>query len=241
MGSEARGAWMHRASAILDASGERSPRVLDMGAGQGHLVHCFRSMGFTADGVEPSPAGRAAARELYAIDLFDRVPTDRETTYSLATLIHSLEHARDPVGLLEDVRRILQPGGTVFIEVPNAESIEMWVPRRRREILDVPAHLFHFVPRTLTLMVERAGFRVTEVTLSNPRPLERAFSFWAGIRASRTGGATKASQATTTTSAQGREATTTRAWWRARALPAIRASFPGWKFHVVARLADARL
>ena len=234
MGSEARGAWMDRASAILDASGERSPQVLDVGAGQGHLVHCFRSMGFTADGVEPSPAGREAARGLYAIDLFDRVPTG-ETTYSLVTLIHCLEHARDPVGLLEDVRRVVRPGGTVFIEVPNAESIEMWVPRRRREILDVPAHLFHFVPRTLTLTLERAGFRVTEVTLSNPRPLERAFSLWARIRASgrsSTGGASKAPQATAR--AHGRETTTTRSWWRARALPAIRASFPGWKFHVVA-------
>jgi hypothetical protein len=146
-----------------------------------------------------------------------------------------LEHTRDPVNTLKDVHPLLRSGGDLFIEVPHAESVEMWRPRRRREILDLPAHLYHFVPRTLSLVVERAGFRVTRVCLSNPSFVESALAIRAGMRRPRDRaipvpkGVSPAAAAGVQRTASGR-----RTWWTEGLLPWIRRTFPGWKFQLLA-------
>jgi hypothetical protein len=72
----------------------------------------------------------------------------------------------------------------VFVEVPNAGSVDMWWPPRRRTILDLPVHLYHFVPATLARVSERAGLRIAEVRLFNPGILEWALigrARWRGV------------------------------------------------------------
>jgi SAM-dependent methyltransferase len=162
MGRSASEAWRDRAGGILGAL-RTSPRsVLDFGAGEGHFVHALREMGVVTEGVEPSPAGRAAASRLYGLELRSEVSHDLNDRFELVTMVHSLEHVVNPVRTLSGVKALLKPAGMVYIEVPHAGSVDMWWPRRRREILSLPVHLYHFVPATLVRVVEDAGLSVLE-------------------------------------------------------------------------------
>jgi hypothetical protein len=69
MGRDAGRPWMSRAGGILEQLGARPSRALDVGAGHGHLVHCVRQLGVDGEGLEPSVAGRLAARAIYGIEL----------------------------------------------------------------------------------------------------------------------------------------------------------------------------
>src|SRR5262249_2200551 len=57
-------------------------------------------------------------------------------------------------------RRLLAPGGNLFIAVPNIDSLQFRWFSSNWFGLDLPRHLTHFAPWTLHLMLERAGFRV---------------------------------------------------------------------------------
>ncbi len=236
MGCSARTAWPQRAQAILETLGISPRSVLDFGAGEGHLVNALREMGLAAEGIETSPFGRVAARRMYDLDLRAEVPADLCGQFQLVTLIHSLEHVADPLGTLTALRAAVEPGGIVFIEVPHAGSVDMWWPRRRREILDLPVHLYHFVPETLVRVVERAGLRVVEIRLSNSDILEWALerrARWRNVNVKEAGeGITGGAEARLSprSSAPGR----VRSLWASRVLPWIRRCCPGWKLQVLA-------
>jgi SAM-dependent methyltransferase len=181
MGAGAAEATLARAKSLIGRIPGPVQRILDFGAGEGHLVAAFKSLGLQAEGVEPSPAGREAARRLHGLALVPEIGA--ENGYDLVTALHSLEHVPDPLAALRHLRGALRPGGFLLAEVPHAGTVEMWRPARRRLILDLPAHLYHFTPETLSAVLRGAGFEVLAVRLTNPDALEWALALRERLRA----------------------------------------------------------
>lgn len=71
-----------------------------------------------------------------------------------------LEHEHQPVKLLAQASRVLQPGGVTIIKVPNFASINRRVMGSRWCGFRFPGHVNHFTPESLRAMVEDAGFKV---------------------------------------------------------------------------------
>ena len=73
---------------------------------------------------------------------------------------HSIEHVHEPLEILREAYRLLVPGGKVIIACPNIES---WAFRRFGVNwfgLDLPRHLTHFSPESLTAILQTAGLRM---------------------------------------------------------------------------------
>ena len=70
--------------------------------------------------------------------------------------------------MLAQVRRLLRPGGEVWISCPNADSLWRRVFGRGWVNWHVPYHLWHFSPRTLEAVLARAGFRLTALKTFTP-------------------------------------------------------------------------
>jgi hypothetical protein len=75
-------------------------------------------------------------------------------------LWHVLEHLRDPGAMLAQVHRLLRPGGTLLVGVPNFGSLEARLCRDKWFHLDVPRHLAHFTRCGLEGALDQAGLRV---------------------------------------------------------------------------------
>lgn len=238
MGSSAEAAWTERAAGVLAQLPRRPLSALDLGAGAGHLVKAFRDLGVAAGGVEPSSAGRRLAARLYGIELSPVVPLSE--SFDLVTMVHSLEHTIDPVATLRTARAVLRPDGFLFLEVPNAQTVEMLRPSRQRDILDLPAHLYHFVPETLCALLNLVGFQDLRVLLSNCDALEWVLSRRRAKDSLRPtvpdleAASLSASEGETPPS----RSAGVRALWRETALPGLRRLFPGWQFRVVASRAQ---
>jgi SAM-dependent methyltransferase len=205
--------------------------ILDFGAGTGHLVHAVRALGVPIDGVEPSSTARTLARDLYGIDLMSNLP-DAQARYGAVTLIHVLEHLPDPVAELKRLRPHMTTDGVIFIEVPHAGSADLWLPARRRLILDLPVHLHHFTPKTLGAVLAKAGYAQLEVRLFNPYPIERILAWRAAPTEPASVAAGADSHTRTAPRSSGGQAI--RALWR-RVLASARSAFPGGHFRVLAR------
>ena len=129
----------------------------------------YAANGFVAEGLEINEAAAALARQrgftVYTGTLEDFQPL---APYAVVVLSNVLEHSVDPAAMLAQVRRLLQPGGEVWISCPNAESLWRRVFGRGWVNWHVPYHLWHFAPRTLEGVLERAGFRLTALKTFTP-------------------------------------------------------------------------
>ena len=155
-------------------------RVLDVGCGQGELLQWLVEHGFEADGIEPSDDAAALARER---GLNARTATleelledsDRLSAYDAVLLLNVLEHVPDPVGMLEGIRRLLAPGGLLYIRVPNDFNALQTAAQRKLDAepwwIAVPDHVNYFDVESLGAVTRRVGFDPVDVQADFPMEL----------------------------------------------------------------------
>ena len=137
-------------------------RVLDVGCGRGVVLGGLADRGMQVHGVEISAdamqgadpraeiriAPRLAEAD-YAADGFDEV-----------LIWHVLEHLHDPHRTLQEVQRILRPGGRLVVAVPNFSSIQARLGGAAWFHLDLPRHLYHFPLSALKRLLGDLGFEL---------------------------------------------------------------------------------
>jgi len=146
----ARHLWLERSGA----------RLLDIGCGNGAFVRAARAWGWDAEGLDPDPSAAAVGRATGLPITMGSLPkvSYPDASFAAVTMSHSIEHLHDPVAGLREVRRILQPGGTVWIDTPNLNSTGHKVFGADWRGLEPPRHLVLFTAATLISTLLRAGF-----------------------------------------------------------------------------------
>lgn len=141
-------------------------RLLDVGCSTGLFLVYMRSRGWDVRGVEPRADAVRAAREKFGLDVVAGYIEDAPfapDSFDAITLNHVFEHVHDPRGLLKSIKKLLAPGGAVMIDVPNFAGLEARIFGERWIAIDAPRHLYQFTPRTLRAILEKNGFRVSEI------------------------------------------------------------------------------
>ena len=75
-------------------------------------------------------------------------------------MAHVLEHTHSPRMYLQEAFRILKPGGTLAVAVPNIDSQSAKAFGASWQLLMPPLHLFHFSVETLSKFLIDAGFDI---------------------------------------------------------------------------------
>jgi 2-polyprenyl-3-methyl-5-hydroxy-6-metoxy-1,4-benzoquinol methylase/rRNA maturation protein Nop10 len=141
-------------------------RLLDVGAGDGYLVHAAKELGWNVEGLEFSvPRIQRAKRwfdvDLQRHDLFE-APFEKQS-FDALTMFQLIEHVHDPRALIQRAGELLRPGGLLAMSTPNVLTYRR--KKRGVETWKIPIHLFFFSPRTLVELVERCGFTVVRRSL----------------------------------------------------------------------------
>lgn len=141
-------------------------RILDVGCGPGKVMRVLRDRGWDVYGVDFSAVAIEHARVRLGLNVIcgDLLQAHyKDDFFDVVMFNHSLEHMYDPLEILRETYRILKPGGLLLVTVPNAASFEAWLFGRWWVHWDVPRHLYHFTTETMSRLVEKAGFRVTNI------------------------------------------------------------------------------
>ena len=145
---------------------QRPGNVLDVGCGRGLLLNKLRQRGWEPLGTELSDEAAAYAREQLGLKIMTG-PLQQiglpDGEFDLVILWHVLEHVHSPRDVLREVARVLKPGGTLLVAVPNFGSWEARWSRDKWFHLDVPRHLTHFTARSLGRALDEAGIPITSV------------------------------------------------------------------------------
>jgi 2-polyprenyl-3-methyl-5-hydroxy-6-metoxy-1,4-benzoquinol methylase len=142
----------------------RGPRLLDVGCGEGQLVHAALELGLDARGIDVSePAVQICqgfGLPCEVLDLFS--PSLDGERFDLVTLVETIEHVPEPRRFLARTGELLDQGGAVWLTTPNVASLGRRVLGERWPAF-APEHLSYFSPRSLRGLAEAAGFRSVRI------------------------------------------------------------------------------
>ena len=168
--AEDRHAWFAgRTRAILkylDAElGTTTPKagrkVLDIGGGAGnmahHLAHYGRVIGIDTNGRPLAVAGQRGLEVLQSTG--DLLPF-ADNSFDLIALLDTVEHIPDEIGVFEECRRVLKPGGKLIVTVPAF----MWLWSYNDEI---NAHQRRYTAPELKQKLTMSGLRVKRLSYNN--------------------------------------------------------------------------
>jgi 2-polyprenyl-3-methyl-5-hydroxy-6-metoxy-1,4-benzoquinol methylase len=137
--------------------------LLDVGCAAGYFMQRAARAGFEAHGIDLAPWVVEIAARRHVPNV--RTGLLRDVTFPDASfdVVHAsqvVEHLPQPIGELTEIRRILRPGGLLYINVPNYQCLSIVLGRDDFELNKPPEHVAYFTPRTLARMVSTAGFSV---------------------------------------------------------------------------------
>lgn len=138
--------------------------LLDVGCGDGNFLALAAASGWKTLGVDFDQAAVARARErgLAVLAGGIEVLAERRDEFNVITMSHVIEHAHDPLSMLEACHRLLKPGGYLWIETPNIDSYSHERFGRFWRGLEAPRHLVLFNDGSLRRILTRAGFVAVE-------------------------------------------------------------------------------
>jgi SAM-dependent methyltransferase len=148
-------------------------RVIDIGCGTGDFVAFLSARGLEAHGIEPSiqavevARGRGLSVTTETIEgCADAIAAGATAPYDMVSMLCVLEHIPDPRAMLATVRRALVSDGVLCVKVPNDFSILQRAAQTVNGAEDwwvaVPDHVNYFSADSLTVLLEKNGFRVRE-------------------------------------------------------------------------------
>lgn len=139
--------------------------ILDYGCGTGMFLEVCQSAGWRAIGLEPDSGARKIARDMNLKVHQDKGEISKSyfnEKFDAITLWHVLEHVTDLEETLNWFKAKLNRDGVLIIAVPNHTSFDAKHYKEFWAAYDVPRHLYHFEPKTITQLLSDYGFSLVE-------------------------------------------------------------------------------
>lgn len=154
-------------------------KVLDVGCGQGPAAKWFVQHGCEYRGVtlseEEVVSGRSNGLQ---IDIMDQSFLDYpDQSFDLVWARHVLEHSPFPLFTLEGFRRVLKPGGLLYVEVPAPDTASHHEKN--------PNHYSVFCKASWQALLDRSGFGLVagkDYFLDGPNGSDQYWGFYLGHR-----------------------------------------------------------
>lgn len=140
-------------------------RMLEIGSASGAFMHAMARRGWKVEGIEYSRiAAQNAIDRGYQVHIgpLETAP-DPFQKYDLVVGWMVLEHLHEPVLALEKIYQWTSPDAWLVLSVPNAGSYEFNLFKDKWYALQLPTHLFHFIPKTITNVLKQTGWEVEKI------------------------------------------------------------------------------
>ncbi|MGF1665668.1 MAG: class I SAM-dependent methyltransferase [Acidimicrobiia bacterium] len=138
-------------------------RVLEVGCGRGHLTRVLAESGVDVVGIDANPRAAEVAVSDRVQHMYGEALDFPDASFQKIVSVHAIEHIPDLEGALDEMSRVLEPGGRALFIYP-AEPIQgIWaVPTavilHRNPLKARQVHCQWLWPAKLRRMTESRGF-----------------------------------------------------------------------------------
>ncbi|ESU30044.1 SAM-dependent methyltransferase [Flavobacterium limnosediminis JC2902] len=136
--------------------------LLDIGAGTGDFLQEAKNQNWSCTGIEPSDKAKAIAINK-GVSFSDDLASLENHSFDVITMWHVLEHVPDLEKQITELKRLLKPGGTILIAVPNYKSFDAEYYGKFWAAYDVPRHLWHFSKISIEKLFARENMKLVKV------------------------------------------------------------------------------
>ncbi|HYJ85712.1 MAG TPA: class I SAM-dependent methyltransferase [Pyrinomonadaceae bacterium] len=161
------------------ASYRQNGRLLDIGFGAGTLLEAARRAGWEAQGVEVAGPAIEQAR-MNGFKVFQGILQDAHYPsdyFDVVTASEVLEHVPDPQPVLNEIARVLRPGGLIWMTTPHGRGLSARILGLKWSIVSPPEHLQLFSLSGGQEMLATAGLRPVRVATEGVNPFELLNAF----------------------------------------------------------------
>ena len=150
----------NKARIVENQSYRTGGSLLNYGAKTGFFSHRMESRGWKVTSIEKYHEERLFSLEMFHHRMYDVPEMDQfhNETFDVITLWHVFEHCYDPHGLLDRFYNLLRPNGILVMACPNINSTDAKHYGAYWAAYDVPRHLWHFNPTSLSSLAHKHGF-----------------------------------------------------------------------------------
>ena len=140
-------------------------KILDIGAGTGAFLQVMQKSEWEVTGLEPDETARENAKKLYGLSLqpSEELFNLKAETFDAITLWHVLEHVHELHEYIDQLKKLLKLTGCLFIAIPNYACYDEKIYKEFWAGYDVPRHLYHFSPTSITQLLLQHGLQLKEI------------------------------------------------------------------------------
>jgi len=149
-------------------------RLLDIGCGAGGLLVAARKNGWDAQGLEVAEQAIGYVRNL-GFEVFQGELQQAEFPsehFDVITAAEILEHLSEPRVLVQEVARVLRPGGLFWATTPHARGLSARVLGLKWRCVWPPEHLQLFSLAGMKALLHDAGFKQVRFQTTGANPIE---------------------------------------------------------------------
>lgn len=144
-----------------------SKKVLDIGCSVGIFLKTANEQGWETLGLEWNKKAILYARDTLGLDVRPQSLEEanfEDASFDAVTLWGVIEHLKQPVKTLQEIVRLLKPGGVLLTFCPNAASLVCRVLREKAATFDGRNHPSYFTPTSICLAMERVGLKNSSIS-----------------------------------------------------------------------------
>ncbi len=145
----------------------RPGKLLDVGCATGFFLDEAVKQGWDGEGLDVSSFAVDYAHEHFGLKTYHGALTELEFqtgAYDLVTMWDVIEHVPDPTTYVRRAAELLRTGGVISLATPDVDSIPARLAGRRWVGFKLSEeHVYYFSIKTLTRMLNDAGFEVVSV------------------------------------------------------------------------------
>jgi len=182
--------WRHRAKDRVRRFFGRDTRrlpdlppghLVEIGCASGNYLVEVQNRGWSTEGIEFSDVAAENARRRGLLvqtgSVESAAPPQRPADVVAAWMV--LEHLHDPLHALGKIRGWLKPDGYFVGVVPDASAFDRKLFGTHWYALHLPAHLYHFTPESLRLLLSQAGWQLEKLRWQpNGMNLLNTLEYW---------------------------------------------------------------
>jgi 2-polyprenyl-3-methyl-5-hydroxy-6-metoxy-1,4-benzoquinol methylase len=158
---------------VANAGTAKAP-ILDIGCGRGEWLEVLQEQNLIALGVDSNHVMVSQCQELglevINCDAVDYLRSLNANSQGAVTGMHIIEHIpfKRLIALLDEVLRVLKPGGVAIFETPNPENLIVGACNFYYD----PTHIKPLPPEPMRFVLEARGFGSIEILRLHPYPEE---------------------------------------------------------------------
>lgn len=140
--------------------------MLEIGPGGGFALKAFSNMGYNVTGLETLSSAVDFIRNRLGLQVIkasmESFEPDENGKYDLILLNHVLEHFLDPITAMQKLATMLNPGGILYIRVPDHDSYDIMAYGKNWPAY-AQYHISNFSKANLVLLQQKFGLNVLQV------------------------------------------------------------------------------